>query len=225
VDRIDDLGFCDMTHTVQRNGVRLVAFNKSGHTSLIASFMTPPTVTVTSGKRPLEDETLRGGSTFAVRDWPLPLVNIAFFRHPLKRLFSAWNHLTQQHLYGPFKAIGIKRHVTWPDFAEEISSYLWQHTKPDPHVESQYAMFLRVCDIKAPNLFFRLESSADNWERMVEWYDLDCVLRPQILNANGYDSPSYPWSKAYENIPIRTRTSLNNYYVDDLRIWHEVAQT
>lgn len=213
-----------MSHVLQRCGVRFVANNKAGHTALVSAFMTPPGADHVVGPRPLADETLRGGSTDAVKDWPVPVVNVCFFRHPLKRLYSVWNHLTQRTHYGPFRP-HMQKGIGWVPFVDLITIMIEKEQRLDPHIDSQFALFERVAHPDAQNLFFRLEDSTECWPKMVDYYDLDCTRTPKILNTNEYDQPFLPWGEAYEKVPVGSRACLHKFYADDLRIWHKVAQT
>lgn len=207
---------------MQRVGVRLITFNKSGHTALNATFMTPPHQSIGGGKRNLQDETLRGGHGAAQVDWPIPVVNVAVLRNPLSRLYSAWNHLTQNHLYKPFGNIGLYQGMPWKDFLADMVVYLEKEPTPDPHVEPQMRAFKRLSDYRAENLFLRLENIDQGWSNMCLWYGLDCQHRPIVMNNTDYAAKT-PWGEMYRDMPVELRHRYNRVFEDDLHHWHYCA--
>ncbi len=130
-----------MSHCLQRNGVRLVAFNKCGHASIINTFNAAPGEKPQRGPSGLDPVTLKGDYKKA-ETWPEPVVTLAYFRHPLARIASVWNKLMRDTWYTSFHAYGFEKGMSFEAFCKHV---MFIRDQPlDPHLRPQAESF-REC--------------------------------------------------------------------------------
>lgn len=200
-----------MGQVVQRNGVRLVAFQKCGHTSLINTFVTPPTFTVERGARHLE---AKHGDSKTVGDWPVPVVTVAFFRNPLARTWSVYNHLVRDNFRDEFSCLGIDQSSPFDQFCEAIVSC--DDLSFDNHLKPQVQSFREAA--KGSYWVARLEEAEWKWPRMCRVFQLDCTTKLARFNIADY---SHPWTRAYHRMDRKLLNALLACYAGDNDVWEE----
>ncbi len=209
-----------MSHCVQRNAVRVVAFNKCGHTSIINSFQTASGNAVLREKPDdaLKEATLVGDYAKAAT-WPEPIVTIAFFRHPLARVASVWNHLIRDFFYLQFKAHGFTRDMPFEDFCKHLISIRDEFL--DPHLEEQAINFRACRGLLNEVEIYRLDEISTSWPQMVSTWDVDCTVNIAHMNRRDYPG-GLPWTDMYHHYPMLARQLLD-VYAEDLEIWRSRA--
>jgi len=205
-------------HCVQRHGVRIVAFNKCGHTSIVNAFQTKPGDYPQRGKNKLAIESLVGDYEKA-RNWDYPIVTIAYFRHPLARLASVWNHLMRQSWYSSFKSMGFERDMTFPQFLEKLLQEKGNYL--DPHVKHQHLNFRECRGWLGDTWIARLDEIATVWPQMVRTWDLDCTTNIAHFNREEYPA-GLPWTSLYVGHEQLAFDLLKMYDLD-LHIWRNRA--
>jgi hypothetical protein len=207
-----------MTHVLQRDGVRLIAFNKSGHTSVVNMFMTSPGGTVDRGPKPHDADTLRGDIKKAEK-WPEPIVTAAFIRHPLARIVSGWNHLNREHFYTPFKTYGFTPEMDFEQYVQRLLRVMASHNpeKVDPHFQPQHIGFRLARGWLGSTQIMRLDEIDSAWPQFVRTYQIECTLTCATLNKKSYpDGKS--WTAMYVGIePMAFK--LLEHYQTDLYMW------
>lgn len=202
-----------MSHCVQRHGVRIVAFNKCGHTSIINTFSTAPGQAPQRGPNALVEFSLVGNYHKA-KDWPEPVVTVAYFRHPLARVASVWNHLIKEHWYTPFKAMGFERDMPFDAYCKHLLSI--RDDFLDPHVEEQIINFRMCRGWLGDTQIYRLDEIDTAWPQMVRTWDLDCTTNVAHLNRREYPG-GLPWPALYKDQEVMF--DLLQMYGDDLEVW------
>jgi hypothetical protein len=202
-------------HCLQIHGVRIVAFNKCGHTSVINTFKTGAgNVSDRSAKKP--DGMLQGNGHAAER-WPEPIVTIAYFRHPLARVAAVWNHLVRGHHYTPFKAMGFTRDMEFVPFCQHL---LWiRDDYLDPHVEHQNLQFRQARGWLGETQIFRLDEISTCWPQMVRTWGLECTTNVAHLNNNSYPEGK-PWTALFDGHE-QIAFDLMQMYREDHQIWQD----
>jgi len=204
-----------VTHCLQRNSVRIVAFNKCGHATIINSFSTAPGEKPHRGQNSLDKHTLKGDAAKA-QAWDQPLVTIAYFRHPLARIASVWNKLMRDTWYASFHQYGFTKGMTFEAFCRHV--LFIQHDALDPHLKPQCESF-RECRGWNDTCIYRLDEMSYAWPQMVRTWDLDCTTN--IVHMNRADYPDgKPWTALYEGHEDLI-AQLLDMYGEDLHIWRE----
>ena len=201
-----------MTHILQHDGFRLVAFNKSGHKSIVRSFAEGP------DGQPLEDvkRTGRGSKRPIYRDLPTPLVTAGYIRHPLARLASVWNHLfTTRSGYPIIFGTQFAEGMAFNEFCDGVIA-LPEPDKIDFHIRPQMGMF-HECSAGISHLY-RLDNLSTNWAQMCFLYQLKCTRQVRWENDR---SDAYPvaWTQMYASVSQTTIGALRVMYRDDMTAW------
>ncbi len=214
-----------MSVVVQRNGVRIVAFNKSGNTSIVNTFQCPFGGTPQRGVRNLE--VLKAPSS---SDFPEPIVTIAYFRHPLARLASVYNYFFElprrevietdsmakvqpTEFRVNFKVLGFRADMNFEDFCEQIIAKK-DRLHEDLHIKKQSESFIADRGLAVDTWIARLDELSTVWSQMVSTFHLDCSTRIAHFN----NQVGYSWVAMYQDIPVVTKLLLELYH-DDHRIW------
>jgi len=205
-------------HCIQRHSVRIVAFNKCGHASIINSFTAAVGEKPHRGPSSLQDISQIGDYKKA-KTWDEPIVTIAFFRHPLARVASVWNKLMRETWYTSFHAHGFTKGMTFEEFCEHL--LFIQHDNPDPHLRPQADQFRECRGWSGDTYIMRLDEISTAWPQMIRTWDLDCTTQMLHLNRSHYPDGK-PWTAMYEG---REQIAFNlcEMYREDLQIWRDRA--
>lgn len=202
-----------MTHCLQRNSVRIVAFNKCGNATILNSFSSAPGEKPHRGNNSLDPVTLKGDAKKA-RTWEQPIVTIAYFRHPLARVASVWNKLMRDTWYASFAPLGFEKDMTFEQFCKHL--LFIQDCDLDPHLKPQIQSF-RECRGFTDSCIYRLDEMGTQWPQMVRTWDLDCTTT--VIHLNRADYPDgKPWTALYDGNEQITYDLLT-MYAEDLHIW------
>lgn len=184
---------------IQHERIRLVAFQKCGHTSLINMFQTPRDQSVVRGMAPAvkvsgQDTSpgvfYKGDDT---TDWPESEWTLAFFRNPLQRAYSAYQHFIIRTLSYPlvsvpslgrkqFVELGFEAGMTFLEFCEHLAIIDLNY---DPHLRPQATSFNRAaCGHRWLCQLERLDTA---WPETVEHFDLPCTKEVVDFNAANYE--------------------------------------
>jgi len=184
----------------QRNGVRLIAFQKCGHTSLINMFLTPADMPLVRGDAPAirnsGDEAAAinayRGDIVAAQNWPKPDLTIAFFRNPLLRALSAYEHFIVRTLKvidgvstlgrQSFTDLGFTADM---DFAAFVLHLRNINLKADNHLKPQSTSFIEAYNDEEVYAG-QLEQLDTIWPLIVAQYGLDCTLEIPRYNEAEY---------------------------------------
>ena len=202
-----------MSHCLQRNGVRIVAFNKCGHATIINSFSAAPGEKPHRGPNSLDAVTLKGDAKKAMA-WPEPVVTIAYFRHPLARIASVWNKLMRDTWYTSFAAHGFTKGMSFEAFCKHL--LFIDHANLDPHLRPQAESFRACRGWFGDVAIYRLDEISYAWPQMVRTWDLDCTS--SVIHLNRADYPEgKPWTALYGHDDLVMQ--LMRMYGEDLHIW------
>ncbi len=203
-----------MSHCLQRNSVRIVAFNKCGHATIINSFNTAPGEKPHRGENALAEFTLKGDYKKA-QIWDSPIVTLAYFRHPLARVASVWNKLMRDTWYTSFAQYGFVKGMTFPEFCNHLLDL--DRESLDPHLRPQAESFRECRGWGGDTCIYRLDEMGTAWAQMVRTWDLDCTTN--IVHMNRADYPDgKPWTALYDGNG-HLIYELAQMYGEDLHIW------
>jgi hypothetical protein len=193
-----------MAVVAQRNGVRMIAYQKCGHTSIINMFRTPAGESVQRGRT--FDELC--GTTEDAQDWPKPDTIITFFRHPLLRALSTYEHFLVRGIQHPvnspvisfdgeetkqgkpslgrqsFTDLGFTADMDFPAFVLHLRNI---ELCADKHLKPQAISFWEAYDGRASVYAGQLEQLHITWPLIVEQYGLDCTLEIPRYNLAEYE--------------------------------------
>lgn len=205
-----------MSHCIQRHSVRIVAFNKCGHATIINSFTAAVGEKPHRGPSSLQDISQIGDYKKA-RTWADPIVTMAFFRHPLARVASVWNKLMRETWYVSFAPLGFEKDMDFKSFCLHL--LFIQDCDLDPHLRSQ-ALSFRECRGRAGDTYImRLDEISYAWPQMVRTWDLDCTTNIMHLNRAEYPD-GLPWTALYVGLE-KIAFDLLRMYREDLKIWRD----
>ena len=233
-----------MTNVVQRNGVRIVAFNKSGHASIVNTFSCSAGKDPQRGERGLE--VLRGTWDKA-KDFPQPHVTITYFRHPLARVASVYNYfftlareeqMSKKFFGGLFPTLepkDLQAKIGKTEFRKNLSAMGFTQTmsfqqfcnhlvhgrvnlSDDLHLRRQ-ADSLRECGNEDSCTYYRrLEDIATVWPRMVDELKLDCTKKIAHFNNKKYTK----WEVMFMGL-THLRAEVKKLYKEDFEIWNMLS--
>jgi len=182
----------------QRNGVRVVAFQKCGSTSIINMFLTPAGMPLIRGTAPaLNTPSVRNtgdeaaaigghrGDAAAAQDWPKPELTIAFFRNPLMRILSAYEHFLVRTVRDPFLELGFTTDMDFPKFCLHLRNI---DLSIDNHLKPQIQSYTEASGLPPQVYGGQLEQLDITWPLLVEQYGLDCTLEIPQYNAAEYET-------------------------------------
>jgi hypothetical protein len=193
----------------------MVAFNKCGHTSIVNSFMTAPGSPVDRAATQLRKDTLIGNYHKA-QQWPEPVVTIAYFRHPLARIASVWNHLIRHNWYTSFKELGFTKEMPFDAFCKHL--LFIRDDFLDPHLEEQSISFRACRAWLGDTAIYRLDEISTAWPQMCRTWDLDCTTNVAHMNRRDYPEGK-PWTAMYKDKQVMF--DLLHMYREDLQIWSD----
>ncbi len=134
-----------MSVLVQRDGVRIVTFQKCGHTSIVNMFQTPKGQEIVRGTMPAVHMSNDPAPTiykgFDASTWPCPYLTLAFFREPSKRILSTYEHFIVRTAKvslatagrKTFADMGFDLEMTFTEFCghlQHVDLSLDKHLKP-----------------------------------------------------------------------------------------------
>jgi len=228
-----------MTVLAQRGGVRVVAFNKAGHTSIINSFLTPRKKKIMRGGTPAllntSDEAshiggYRGDLTNC-HEWPKPEIIVSFIRNPVRRALSAYQHFmvrkitksadgTQTFGRQSFADLGFVIGMTFPQFCEHLATV---DLLVDAHLRPQVSDLAEAGALAECNSFIiaPLEKFDTIWPLVMSELNVDCPLQPAHMNAGKYHPDEFLHGDADD--------ILKELYSEDWNLWevitHETRET
>jgi len=200
-----------MSHVLQRDGVRIIAFNKCGHTSVVNTFKCKRGDVVNRGHQGLE---VLQGKPGDVQDWPQAAVTVAYFRHPLARIASVYMNLVVKTFRENFSQIGMHAHMTFQDFCEtllENSDWLVN----DDHLAPQYDNYQTAAD-GTSEYVSRLEEISMRWPLMVQAFSMDCTTQIAYFNRG-----DYKWPLMYHRHSKPLVNALLSLYGLDYATWRD----
>ena len=192
-----------MAVIAQRNDVRMIAFQKCGHTSIINMFLTPADMSLVRGTAPaLGAPAVRNsgdeaaaidafrGDAAAAQKWPPPRLTIAFFRNPLMRALSAYQHFIVRTLREELSTQGQESFLSMGFTADMDFAAFCKHLQTidltrDPHITPQALSFNEAYDGEETHAG-QLEQLTMIWPLMVDHYGLDCTKEVPRYNEARY---------------------------------------
>lgn len=217
-----------MTIVVQRNGIRVIGIRKSGHTSIINTFLTvrkescqglvdsdEPLVALNSGDLAHKLGVLRA-EYGDHHDWPTPRTSIAFVRDPVHRALSAYHHFfvrdTRRVRDGKLGELGFTLEMSFDDYCLHLMDV---DLSQDPHIDKQMT-FLFNDELDGDEFVLcRLEWIDTAWPEIVREYNLDCSPLMEEHNVGEYNPDEYLTS---QNLAI-----LEDLYYDDRALWNALG--
>ncbi len=211
-----------MSHCIQRHCVRIVAFNKCGHASIVNAFTAAPGEKPSRGPNSLQNIS-QIGDYKAAQKWAEPIVTLAYFRHPLARVASVWNRLMNNTWYVSFASHGFEKGMTFKAFCLHLLTLNvpeeCEYRPLDPHLKPQYESFRDCRGWLNDTYIMRLDEISYAWPQMVRTWDLDCTAN--ILHLNRGDYPhGKPWTAMYRGMD-QVAFDLLQMYREDLQIWRD----
>lgn len=191
-----------MIITKQRQNVRLVAFRKSAHTSIVNTFCT------LAG-----EEVERGAGAGVFRDENTATITVTFFRNPLARLVSAYNHLVVSEPESSLTKWGYHPRMGFAEFIRLTVSI--PDDKLDLHLQSQCRQLCEALEQHMTHMVWigQVELLMTHWTEMKNVTDLqDTPVIPANFNAKEYK----PWPEYYT--PDLERQAMSAFR-DDYLVW------
>lgn len=200
-----------MAVIAQRNGVRVVAFQKCGHTSIINMFLTPADMPLVRGTAPAlrSDDAYRGYAE-DTQDWPEPELTLAFFRNPLIRALSAYEQFIvrgiqrplaspvisfgDDHVVAPgvpslgrqsFTDLGFTADMEFKDFCLHLRNI---DLNADNHLKPQATSYMQAYGNPGQVYSGQLEQLDITWPLLVDQYGLNCTKEVPQYNAAKYET-------------------------------------
>ena len=209
-----------MAVVAQWNGVRVVGFQKCGHTSIINMFLTPVDDSIERGKAALivnsQDQAAKVGAyrgdLAAAQTWPEPHTTIAFFREPIRRLLSAYQHFIVRTTRSPFIDMGFRSGMAFHEFC---AHFITVDPTLDNHLKPQNLSFNEALVGRA--LIYKLEYLDAIWPQLVEHLGLKCTKEVARFNAAEYDIDTHLQGVHVDWVNIK--------YADDYNTWCEARET
>ena len=208
----------------------MAAFLKCGHTSIIKMFLTPP------GQEPVERGTpavrisgpdmpippqIYSGIEENAPNWPEPLFTVAFFREPIFRAYSAYQHFIVRTLNVvdgvptlgrvSFTKLGFTADMSFPEFCEHLCGI---DLCTDGHLKPQVTSFNAVVGAGTPYTF-RLEHLDTKWATIVDDLVINCTKELAHFNAA---APRFPIDKHVADL-------VNTLYAEDYEAWLKSGET
>lgn len=192
-----------MIITRQRDNVRLLAFRKSAHTSLINTFCTE------------DGSDVVRGTMGEYKDSSSASVTIAFFRNPLARLVSAYNHLVAgDELHGGLAMWGYEHEMDFEDFIR-LTIQL-----PDKEIDLHFASQSYQTCLALEEHFTEVIWLGQVEQLPMHWLEMQNFTglwnTPNFL-PNFNERPHKPWPLYYTQELVHE--ALSGRYMDDYRRW------
>lgn len=205
-----------MTHCIQRHSIRIVAFNKCGHATIINSFTAAVGEKPHRGPSSLQDISQIGDWKKAAT-WDEPVVTLAYFRHPLARVASVWNKLMRVEYYLTLRPLGFVEGMSFGAFCLHLLAI--DRDNLDPHLKPQAASFRQCRGWNGDTYIMRLDEISTAWPQMVRTWGLDCTTETIHLNRSDYPD-GLPWTALYSGNE-KIVFDLLHMYSEDLQIWRD----
>jgi hypothetical protein len=211
----------------------VVAFNKSGHTSILNAFSCSASKFFTDrGERSLEG--VQRATWPDINILPNPVITLAYFRHPLIRIASVYNYffllahegqsepspiedlsviVQKTEFRESLKKMGFEQSMSFGAFCRHLSN---TNLSDDLHLKRQAESFRQCCGITGDIWLGRLEELDRTWPYTIKTLQLDCT--PELPHFN---EKKYNWVKFYED-HATTADLVLELYKDDLRFWQEL---
>lgn len=211
-----------MTVVAQRNGVRVVAFNKCGHSSIINTFIqhrrgfvNPEPATIPSNQVNTDPDALvkaLRSQSDSIVDWPDPHLLIAVIRNPVHRALSAYQHFIIRKERYKFTELGFSRLDIFRNFVNHMRTV---DLTADPHLAPYTPDLLKMGGDRYTTALLPLELINEAWPIAISNAGLDDVpLEVWHKNAGGYDSELYLHPNQVE--------ILEELYSQDYKLWQAV---
>ena len=206
-----------MAVVAQWGPVRVVAFNKCGHTSVINMFLTPRGETPVRGRSAVlnsgEEAKKLGayrGDLAACKEWPDPELVVAFFREPIRRALSAYQHFIVRTSRKPFQDLGFTADMSFKDFVMHLRKI---DLSADAHLEPQFLAFDQATPKNTRATLYRIEDLDLAWPNMVKELGLNCTTEVMHYNQGNYDP--YQYITDPEIVEV-----IDDLYQSDNMVWH-----
>lgn len=176
---------------LQLDGIRVVVFNKSAHTSIANALSTHKRKEVQRGAK--RDGVYRDTVDQVSDAWfdqNQPILTVAFVRHPLSRIVSVYNHLIVDQEYPTFDAIGFEHGMGFEDFCEHLLA-LDIHDC-DKHLQLQASQMDKVPHV-GEVWIGRVDQLEQHWQDFLAFTGLHCAGVPHY-NKRAYLTP---WTGYY----------------------------
>lgn len=200
-----------MIITREREGVRLVAFRKSANATIVNSFCTNR-----------GEDVVRGGKTMRYPDKHAASVTVAFFRNPLARLVSAYNHLVRgdEGLHDSLHKWGYKHGMEFDYFIDLTLAI--PDKEIDLHLRSQVRQLADALEEHHTEIVWigQVEQLAtSSWREMRDVTGLQTPDFVPAFNARGHP----PWPTYYTPTlaakVFKARCFSGDYEVWQSRMW------
>jgi hypothetical protein len=159
-------------------------------------FCTPLDQSVVRGAK---SEVLRGSAAEAIDIWPYPALTIAFYRNPLDRALSAYEHFIKRTLVYPeesnggplslgrqnFTDMGFTSDMEFKDFALHLRNV---DLELDLHLKPQSNSFDETTTHSTRTATYQLEQLDELWPEIVNKHALDCSTEVVSFNAAQYET-------------------------------------
>lgn len=194
-----------MIITCERFNIRLVAFRKSAHTSIVNTFCTRSGEEVARGASAPSDFKDRGNAS----------ITVAFFRHPLARLVSAYEQMVNgAELHAGLAMWGYEHEMDFADFVRLTLAI--PDKEIDLHLASQsYQLCLALEEHNTEIIWIGLvEQLPTHWLEMQNFTAL-WDMPDTLPNFNARTHP--PWPTYYT--PDLIGYVLDSRYMGDVSVW------
>jgi hypothetical protein len=190
----------------ERFNIRLVAFRKAAHTSIINTFCTR------SG-----EEVVRGANAapVAFTDTLTASITVAFFRNPLARLVSAYEDLVNgAELYAGLAMWGYEHEMDFEDFIQLTVAL--PDKEIDLHLASQSYQLCEAFEEHHTDVIWigQVEQLPAHWLEMQNFTAL-WDMPDTLPNFNARTHP--PWPTYYTE--ALAHKALDTRYFDDYKTW------
>lgn len=215
-----------MTAIAQREHVRVVAFNKCGHTSIINTFMShrdgfvnPEPATVNSHEVRRAEGYVGNLIDVDLSTWPEPEVVIAFLRNPVYRVLSAYQHFFVRTMLSisivrfrdNFQKVGFTRGMSFSEFVDHL---LTVDLTFDPHLSPCIPDLISVGGDRQ-YLLAPLELIGDCWPLAMDNVGLaDVPSQVYHKNKGDYNPDDYLTPDLYD--------AIRELYSEDYNLWETV---
>lgn len=191
-----------MIITKERRSVRLLAFRKSAHTTILNSFCN-------------NDAVIKRGAN-GYQDMNTASITVMFLRNPLARLVSAYHHLIAggETLHEGLRKLGYVKKMPFAEFLDQTMAI--SDADQDWHLKSQRWQISRAQEKHHTAIMWvgRVEHLWRDWLEMLEFTGLDI---PEVLLPNFNARKHPPWPTYYTSEQIQR--ALRHRFSEDFHIW------
>jgi len=203
---------------LQLDGVRVVVFNKSAHTSIASALSTHEKLVLIprhkdAGIKSKRDGVVRATVDQVTADWfeqNQPALTVAFVRHPLSRIVSVYNHLIVDQSFPAFHEIGFEHGMAFPDFCDHLCSMDLELI--DKHLQPQSSQMDKVPHV-GETWIGQVDQLSQHWPDFLSFTGLRCGPVPNNNERNYPPWPTYYSGKLAKMVAASFRR--------DITFWRE----